>query len=177
MAVFLNQLIRPLFGYESMKGMAVGSINFFCLFWIMLIGVIVIWAFMKSADRMNKYCIAGIICLYVYYMIYTTMTAISAPGTRYAVVSGTLLNWLIVSCVDCVSNMVRSKLFKTIVLCIAVVPLIFGIIDFQGDKNTYLSTKGQPSWKNQIERLQESGDDIENAEIKIWPDGWTVQLK
>lgn len=175
--VFLYQLIRPLFGYENMKKMVGGNMSLYCLFGIIFIGVMVIWTFMKSANRMNKYCIVAIICLYVYYMIYTTMTAISAPGMRYAVVPGTLLNWLIISCVDYTSNLLQSNLFKRIVLCIAMIPLIYGIIDFQGDKNTYLSTKEQPSWKNQIERLKESGADIENAEIKIWPAGWTVQLK
>lgn len=169
--VLLHQVVRPLFGYENTKVFSMTAI----IITLVCIVALAVAAFVLSKGSI-RWGIAGLSVLFIYYLVFTTVTALSAPGGRYAVVSGTILIWLVIVSVEGIFSNVkqRGKPCLWLVVCI---PLVFGIIDFQGVKNTYLTTYGHASWKSQIQAIKDSGKEVEGREIKSWPDGWTVILE
>lgn len=163
-----HQIIRPLLGYDAMK-----ADNTMVIVVLVLVAVIIVGAVILSKEKVTVITLLG---LFVYYAVFTSVTALGIAGGRYAVVPGSVLIALLIKCSEIFYERIKYNKIKSAAWIIVIIPLIFGCIDFQGNKNTYLTTAEHASWEAQIQYLQNKNQPIENKEIKIWPDNWTIIL-
>lgn len=160
------QFVTPIIGYSASRKISWLAVAMLIACILIMWGV-VLW--INRTDRLLVLELVALLTLFAYYFAYVQIGALGGvAGGRYAVVSGSIIYLLILICVEKLCAINQKKALK-VFLALALVPILIGGYDWQGNSNSgRLDFKNNPNWKQEVQMRKTDN----TYKLQVWPAGW-----
>lgn len=175
---YILNFLGPIFGYQVFEKYyrlitSDPSASLFIVAMSILLVVytlFLIWLLVKCFS--NKERVYGFAGFWLLSILSTIFSLGMLGGPRYSYAPNVILILLLLSFIRFKGKNGWSRVFPAMCLCCVLSCIVLGFYDFKVKLRGHLD-ENWPKWTEQVKRWEQNP----NYSIKIWPDGWVINLK